>query len=421
MEVTVTEPCPLDVVHNRLEDCHRLWHQVLQNYHTPPDFRTYLNSAIQAFRNVTFVLQNKKHNVPQFAQWYEGWRDRLRADPIMRWIVDARNRVVKEGDLVTASEARVQVLAGYEEPPVRVLEISPSLPLEAIVSRVLQETHDDWVSKYGTVVVERVWRVKDLPDHDVLESLCHAYGVMAELLYSAHIQMGLSDEQARDCILCRQSQPEHRSRPSLRWLPPCMIDFKTARSIAYRISSKQKVTPISHLFDASRIIELETVLERYGGIPVPVEGQHRSLRHVAEYTFELAKTVLEKDGYHLPLALLLDSDFSYNVASLNIEDRADKYLVFRELARQVRIAGAIAVIVISEFWVYPADAMVRERSEALALTLLSKDAESFAWFCPFTRQGSSIVIGERIEQDVGDLSFLDPIRRVWSADGTVDD
>src|SRR5437867_12907835 len=89
--------------HRRLTAAHRLWHQAESSYPDPDGFCTNLNACIQALRSVTWVLQKGKRQIPQFGDWYARWQERLRADPIMRWLVDARNRIEKEGDLETRS------------------------------------------------------------------------------------------------------------------------------------------------------------------------------------------------------------------------------------------------------------------------------------------------------------------------------
>ena len=102
--------CPLPEPHQRLLDAHRLWHQCESNYTSPDGFRVNLNATIEALRNTTFVLQKNKAKIPNFDAWYIKWQDHLRKDQVMRWLVNARNRVVKQGDLDTLSTARVKLL-----------------------------------------------------------------------------------------------------------------------------------------------------------------------------------------------------------------------------------------------------------------------------------------------------------------------
>ena len=117
IECQKAEECPIPAAHNRLEEAHRLWHKAAQEYEDPISFRTNLNACIQALRNVTFVLQKQKSNIPNFESWYSEWQRRMKADAILNWIVQARNKIVKEGDLETKSIARGSVLANYYDPP----------------------------------------------------------------------------------------------------------------------------------------------------------------------------------------------------------------------------------------------------------------------------------------------------------------
>ena len=57
-----------------------------ENYFDPERFRVSLNSFIQEARNVTFILQKNKKEIPRFEEWYAGWQDKLKADRILRWI-----------------------------------------------------------------------------------------------------------------------------------------------------------------------------------------------------------------------------------------------------------------------------------------------------------------------------------------------
>lgn len=139
-----TGDCPLLGVHARLDDLHTLWHEAVSHYQAPERFRTFLNAAIQAARNVTFVLQKQKESIPGFDTWYEPWRDRLKEDPVMRWIVEARNRVVKAGDLQVTSQAKVSIVAGYDDLPSIEMEVDPLLPLDAVADLVRRK-----VSEHG--------------------------------------------------------------------------------------------------------------------------------------------------------------------------------------------------------------------------------------------------------------------------------
>jgi hypothetical protein len=118
--------CPLAAVDQRLADSHRFWHQAEAAYFDPDGFRLGAQSAIQTLRSVTFILQKNKDAIAGFEQWYGGWQKRLRVDELMRWIVNARNRIEKEGDLETHSYVRAEIFASYLDEGPRI-EVPASL------------------------------------------------------------------------------------------------------------------------------------------------------------------------------------------------------------------------------------------------------------------------------------------------------
>ncbi len=54
-----------------------------------------MQGAIQSLRSVTFVLQSVKSMIQGFESWYEGWQEKMRADPILTWAKNARNKIEK--------------------------------------------------------------------------------------------------------------------------------------------------------------------------------------------------------------------------------------------------------------------------------------------------------------------------------------
>jgi hypothetical protein len=64
------QPCPLTKVHGRMDDAHRLWHEALNKYFLPNEFRIAVQYCIQTLRTVSFLLQNSKSLIPDFDAWY---------------------------------------------------------------------------------------------------------------------------------------------------------------------------------------------------------------------------------------------------------------------------------------------------------------------------------------------------------------
>src|SRR5687767_543247 len=91
--------CPLASVHARLQEGWLMLRHARDAYSDPTLFRSYLNACIQALRNSTWVLQKQKAQMREFDTWYGRWQETMKDEPVLRWLVEARNRVVKEGDL----------------------------------------------------------------------------------------------------------------------------------------------------------------------------------------------------------------------------------------------------------------------------------------------------------------------------------
>jgi hypothetical protein len=65
----------------------------------PIAFRYFLEASIVAARSVTFLLQSQYRDRPQFNVWYATIQNKLRADPLARYLLEKRNFVLKEGTL----------------------------------------------------------------------------------------------------------------------------------------------------------------------------------------------------------------------------------------------------------------------------------------------------------------------------------
>ena len=70
---------------------------------------TGLRNCIVFGRSVTFVLQNLKSVVGEetFEKWYEPKQNEMKADPLMRFFVDARNEILKQGKLNVCTSAHI--------------------------------------------------------------------------------------------------------------------------------------------------------------------------------------------------------------------------------------------------------------------------------------------------------------------------
>ncbi len=226
-------PCPLQSVHGRLNEAHNFWHDMLTAYQKPEEFRIGLNAAIQALRNITFVLQYEKSAIPEFDKWYESYRDQMKQDEVLRWLHQARNIIVKQKDLELHSLAAARVRT-WNEVSLLKFTISPFLATEQI-AKDLVRLHiikaPDEVFDHAVLSVERSWIVNDLPGHELLSVISHGYLFLENLVRDAHKQMNIPT--------CDMRQPQHDNS-----LLPCMSITRDDRTVNMKLSDQSVLSGV---------------------------------------------------------------------------------------------------------------------------------------------------------------------------------
>jgi hypothetical protein len=406
------EQCPFSSVHSRLQEAHRHWHSADTNYAEPAAFRTYLNSCIQALRNVTFVLQKHKSLLLDFEKWYSPWQISLSKDPVLRWIITARNTIVKMGDLETLSVARVSILDDYSSPEV-IDFIVPSShsSLEITESLIPRFNIPVDVIKDGIFRLERRWVASNLPDMELLDALAHAYTVLAYLVEDAH-------------------KPVNTPRPVVGHVDilrgqrlACMTNTDGPRSFLIRLLDGQHLT-VRKTEMPTRQLSITEAREHYGIVPIAPEllkRNPRDLRANSEFFFSIARTVMEKDGYHRSIAFLLLPNGRSQIGNFDLKDRVDKLLIWRKIASEVERLRAYAVIFISEVWTAEFDASnptltasdSPKREEALALDALDSTGVHVSFLARIYRTSNEVILGET--QDMSDMRplYLNPVCETW--------
>lgn len=424
--------CPIPKTHSRLQEAHRLWHQALDLYAEPEGFRINLNACIQALRNVTFVLQKEHVGVPNFEHWYANWQAYMKQDAIMRWLVDARNTIVKEGDLETRSHSRVSVIDYYFPTPVFVSEMPPLLTTDMIAVRLAASRNvPEALKGKAFIQVERCWVVSTLPDTELLETLAHAYGVLSNVISDAHQEAGFKVVVARKG---RNGKYTAWKNPTeqLNGRLPCMVTSVEQRTSWAEFGSGAKVAPAVFPISPNPTLEAKA-RKRYADIELPLglaTGQN-TLRQAAELHFEYAKKLLSKDGTHIAIAFLRARGKGLGMAQLEFQKRYDKYLLMPRLAREIERVGADEVILISEAWLafrnpkYPSRSATDspDRFEALDLMAASAAGEEIHLCAVFKRHGKNgkIIEFEPTIDNVGQPSpLLEAIREVWKRRKTAD-
>jgi len=119
---------------NRLNEASSFLKKAAESYQDKNEFIINTNACIQALRNVTWVLQSQKKDIPNFENWYNNdWQQSLIKDLIMKWLVESRNKIVKSSDLEAFSYMCLSVHEKYTESAKYTINVDPFLGNEDFV------------------------------------------------------------------------------------------------------------------------------------------------------------------------------------------------------------------------------------------------------------------------------------------------
>jgi hypothetical protein len=410
-------------------DLHEDIHRAVDNYLDANEFRRFLNAALQNSRGVSFLVQKRKAKWADFDDWYTNWQDEAKSNAVMGWGVASRNRIVKEEDLNTFSQA---ILSFYGE-RLQVAEATYKVPARITVDEILSlfadEIEQNPPSEDSWIRVQRRWVDDQLPEHEIVSALRELYAGVCALISRAHEASDVSACNApafsRACVTA-ELDPHLTCLGVGDPLPSAVIDARAGEVI------QAEYGVITH--DEESIARGRA---RYGLIPK--RGQ-TALEH-AEGRMELSKRFLEADGSVVTMLLLFRG---------NEEMRVSPAMFPRGYPRELVIATAVSAhgawpydgaVFASEMWisepgnlvgrggivgvspedllpvdedVYDADP-VGDREEALIVQAVQKDGRSRVLVQPFARTRNGIVYGKLTDDDSGEwiTPFLRPVWRHW--------
>lgn len=390
---------------NRLFDSQHHWHNAFKNYFEPNIFRMSINSLIQELRNVTFVLQSNKREIEGFDAWYTPWQSRMRANKNMRWLVDSRNRIVKQGDLELRSLLKATVVKSYDDSNNPIFEeiYSPSSSPEKIISTMLAKGVSEEIIFNNYLKLERKWIDKDYPNDELLTLLRDCWVVVLDLLLDAPGMEGASNSE------------------STVNLPPCMHKDSETHSIWLRVN-REAIVPIALCMENIEINDEAKLREHYKDSPMlNGESNIETFKNTCETLFEQAKFVLAKDGYHNHLIIIFVNTKPVNIINLQNEDHADKQRTIRRVASEIEKLGGTEFIMVSEVWraefdpKYPTRRATDSPNKIEALTVLgaSKSGEGYTFSADFRRENNKIIFDKTHIAGIEGNNFIKPILSIW--------
>ena len=453
--------CPLEAAEGRLREAHRRWHDCADSYQDPDDFRDALNAAIQALRNVTFVLQGAKSQIPDFDTWYAKEQQVMRSDRILRWVIDSRNKVVKQGDLKTHSLLRIAIVTDYADEadlvgteqrawaellrsdPADVAQSVAGAPVDLSVTTALSDLNKldlpMMTKQRASVLFERRWVADDMPDNELLAVLAHSHGRLRALLTRCHQLLGLTTGRVA-VSTARGGEYVTRGFEPIDELPldgrlPCMASSRTHRTARRRLTDGTDVSEF--YFDSIRhdpsIDEHLREKKPYGDLPeFPADGWGdlqtvNQLRTLVNYYAAMARRVLESGQDHGWFTYYFRRGRMVGNRIHQTIDSQGKQAIASNISRVALELDADAVVMLGEVWTAPMHptpdggylppAHHPEKTEGLLIDAVARSGAVAGLLMPFkVIQGEppnrQVEVGEP-DTDEGVTGLLLPTQRVW--------
>ncbi|MCK9224930.1 MAG: hypothetical protein M0Q02_07580 [Candidatus Muirbacterium halophilum] len=195
----VDENYPIPSTQDKFNEADYFLMKMMEHYQNPWEFQFNLNAFIQAFRNITFMLQAEPNKPKEFEEWYLKKQEDMKANKLLRNFVQARNIVVKRSSLSSKSKAQLglfrdrslKLSIGTEVHPFSDSKQLLQKTQEIMIGSFLDEEHMAIGEQLG---VERSWIVEEIGEDEVVSLCLEALNYMGNLISEAKELFGLKEE-----------------------------------------------------------------------------------------------------------------------------------------------------------------------------------------------------------------------------------
>lgn len=346
MNKTLENKCLLPETHNRLNQAFILFQDIKNNYHEELEFTSHLNNIIQTLRNITFVMQKELAHASGFEEWYVKHQTEMKNDESMRWLIDARNHVVKEGDLKKYSYTKVRLKDHYDK-ELFAAKLDPEIPIDFVAAWFRQKIKiPSEIKDHSIIEVERVWILEDFRKAEVVDVIIYCFSVLTNIVYLAHEQIKHTNP-----LLCEKNMHVFFDEDYMVKLHNMIEQGRIVR-ILY--STGEIMDEASTATTRPNEESMQEAAKRYPKTNQLIELNKNEVGEIPfskiPYHVESAKHFMEIDGSILPVVFLYFPDKAPIVEFLLMGRPADRYLMFEKIARKVAETRCKAVVTVSEFW-----------------------------------------------------------------------
>ncbi len=390
------------------------WENASNNYHNLDGFLIYLNSTIQELRNITFLLQSYKWLYSDFDSWYEQKREIMKADENLRWLHEARTKVVKQKGLEIESVAKV-ALMNWEKVDLLELRLNPLFSDQELISLFSEFIKEKFFINLGEsqwkplVRVKRIWIDSEYKKKELLELLGYWYGFLRELF-----------REFFELNWVKELGVEELNFPDLEEKQEFLFDISTGKYIkaAIRTITRESISKEIHKESA----EIFSVIKR--------GDTEDKIKDLIYYHLDLNKLILTKQPELLPTCILLGDNLEMiDVKFFPFTNRTEKYWAVREIAKYAhRNSKVTAVLFIGEIWIvdienfdkhYKNPSLNTAKWEALSLSFMNNKGLVRNIFLPIHRNSWGITFWKLtdeswwVKEDTERSWMILPFAEMW--------
>lgn len=321
----------------RVLDLRQIILQAESTYFDPDLFRLNINNAIQTARTVTWLMQKEKNSFSGLEEWYiDNIQNPLKADGIMRWLVDARNTIEKQGDLSVNSFWRAYHIWNYFEtgPELRASSRDNLFSNLRGLWKLFKAEIPSQFTADSVIVVDRKWFANSLPDVELIDAVAYAYEILRKMsLALDEFTKQASPQEANAPIALFSTSQARRS----------FIKYSDGKE--YEIGSFARASDLSSEYQE----KLKNLIKSSGGadfFPNPVRSVEDNVRKLGDF----ATRLFEADGYHISICMLFSGDRLTHLIQHEPADHTEKYIYWHELGYCVKLWNITEIYFIAEAW-----------------------------------------------------------------------
>lgn len=383
---------------------------IIDNYNDLDLFLVHLNSSIQEIRNITFLLQSNKWLYEKFDEWYWKKQEEMKLDLKLRWIVNSRNKIVKQEDLEVYSIAKLN-LVNWDNHNLPTIELPPKLPNNELKNLFYWIASDKWLKLLSNsiyaplLIIERFWIDKDFKDEEIIFIINYSFEYFKNLILEFLLLLWLNLGYDKNIDISNLSNQRR-----------VLFDIKNDSELKVENLPFSKLNMPKEIDDKAK--ELFLKIEKW-----------KTWNLIDDFLIERlnsAKIIVEQWEEHLLWCFFLDSNL--NIIDTRVwmfENRTQKYAFIREMVDIVNSNNSVsAVVLVWEVWMVPVEKWNEHfdnensstwKKEALSINFIDKSLNIKHLSCTFDRSKEKVTFEEYILEEVSldRLWILKPIYEIW--------